>query len=134
MIETAFVFDESGRVLHYHLPRDRTSGSIPDSRTLWYFLEKHVEVLGGVAHTHPGEGPPGPSREDVTTWSACELALGKRLLWPIANRTHTSFWRWHGPGPYDYEGTSTPLPNMEWGLITEGIDRLRVLSGMDDKD
>jgi hypothetical protein len=132
MIETAVVFDEVGRVIYYHLPKDRTAGSIPDSRRLWDVMEAHVDTLGGTAHTHPS-GYDRPSQEDVTSWSAAELGLAKRFLWAIATKEKTTFWRWVGPGPYDYAGTNTPLPNMEWGLIGEAIDRLKDLSGMNDE-
>jgi len=133
MKESLVVFDEVGRVIHYHLPDNRTAGAIPDSRDLWKIMEKHVEVLGGTAHTHPS-GFNRPSHEDVTTWSATELGLAKRFLWVIATKEKTTFWRWVGPGPYDYKGNHTPLPDMEWGLIGEAVDRLKALSGMYDEE
>jgi hypothetical protein len=120
-------------VIYYHLPSNRTSGSIPDSRKLWNVMETHVETLGGTAHTHPS-GFNKPSREDVTSWSAAELGLAKRFLWVIVTKEKTTFWRWVGPGPYDYEGTHTPRPDMEWGLIGEAIDCLKDLSGMNDEE
>ena len=132
MIEAAFVFDDRGRVILYHLPPGRSSAYIPDSRDLWEVLKKNREILGGLAHSHPGSGPSSPSPEDVTTFSACELGLGKRLLWPIATDTHVTFWKWGGPGPYDYEQPDGlyHLSQGEFATLYDGIDRLRQLSEM----
>ena len=84
MIETAFVFDTSGRSIYWHEPPDRSAGAIPDSRDLWDVLWDNREVLGGVAHTHPWHCEPFPSGTDLTTFAAVEAGLGKRLVWPIA--------------------------------------------------
>lgn len=131
MIESAFVFDREGRVIRYHLPHGRTGGSIPDSADLWDIMLKYADHLGGVAHTHPGSGMPMPSQEDVTTFSACELGLGMRLVWPIATSDGLSFWVWKGPGPYDYrQPTVLPFTPTSYALLKEGIHRLRELSGM----
>jgi len=131
MIESAFVFDLRGRVIHYHLPAGRSSGHIPDSNDLWALLLKHKDILGGVAHSHPGSGPSGPSHTDVTTFSACELGLGKRLLWPITTDTHVTFWKWVGPDPYDYRQIEyLDLAQDVFAFLYAGIDRLRHLSEM----
>jgi len=131
MIESAFVFDRHGQVIQYHLPAGRSSGHIPDSNALWAMLWKHKAILGGVAHSHPGSGPSGPSPEDVSTFSACELGLGQRILWPITTDTHVTFWKWAGPGPYDYEQPEyLALTQDEFAILYAGIDRLRHLSEM----
>lgn len=130
MIETAFVFDREGRVLRYHLPDGRTGGSIPDSRDLWDLMWNWRETLGGVAHTHPGSGRPSPSHTDVTTFAACERGLGRRLVWPIASSDRITFWVWTGPGEHDYrQPRRLPFSSEATGLIVEGINRLRKLSG-----
>lgn len=83
MLETAFVFDTIGHIIHWHEPLGRSSGHLPDSRELWDVLWKERYRLGGVAHSHPWKGEASPSHTDVTTFKAIELGLGKRLLWPI---------------------------------------------------
>ncbi len=102
MIEVALVFDRRGRALHWHLPPGSTPASIPDSRDLWEVLWQHRHHLGGVAHTHPWAGRPEPSDIDLTTWSACERALGARLVWPIVTFTEEACFVWTGPGELDY--------------------------------
>ncbi len=91
MIELAFVFGEAGNILHWHEPLGCTSGSIPDDRNLWDVLWSRRNVLGGVAHIHPGSGMPQPSHTDVTTFSAIERALGRHLMWPIATSNYTDY-------------------------------------------
>jgi hypothetical protein len=103
MKETGVVIDRNGSPIHWHAPAGRTGGSLPDSRELWDVLWSSRERLGGVAHTHPGGGVPGPSREDITTFSAVELALGRCLDWWIASADAVVVVRWVGPGTYDYE-------------------------------
>ena len=87
MIETAVVIGPEGP-LYWHLPPDRTGGSIPDSRALWDVLWEHRKYVVGVAHTHPGWGPPGPSRTDLTTFIAIQKGLGRDLVWWIASQDH----------------------------------------------
>lgn len=106
MIEVALVFDLDGEVIHWHLPPGRSGGAIPDSRGLWEILWENRERLGGVAHTHPWNGRPGPSQTDVTTFAACEAALGKRLLWPIVTFDQVVSFEWVGPDPHAYGGLS----------------------------
>jgi len=133
VIESAFVFDKQGRVIRFHLPHGRTGGSIPDSRDLWALMMKHRDILGGVAHTHPGKGYPNPSCTDVTTFSACELGLGVRLLWPIATVNSLSLWVWEGPDIYSYIPVLGVPPGFTRGAlenIKAGINHLRKLSGM----
>ncbi len=62
------------------------------------------EGLGGVAHSHPHHGPPAPSWEDLTTFSACEAGLGVRLEWWIATLDEVRCFTFCGPGRYDYTG------------------------------
>lgn len=95
MMETALVFDREGRTLHWHEPRGRSSGSLPDDRGLWEVLWENRAILGGVAHTHPWNGPTGPSGTDLTTFRAVELGLGKLLLWPLITFTHELYLVWN---------------------------------------
>lgn len=91
MIETAMVFTESGAILYWHDIDGRTENSIPDSRKLWDVLWRCRDHLGGVAHSHPWNGPSAPSYTDLTTFRAIEAALGRKLLWPIVTMTHVNF-------------------------------------------
>jgi len=136
MMENAFVFDDQGRVIWYHTPttapkRGWSGGSIPDTRTLWDILWKHRDIVGGVAHTHPWEGPSGPSQTDVTTFAACESGLGKRLLWPVVTFTHITYCRWVGPGTHAYAAVDHPFSGDTLHHFMAGITRLRELSGID---
>ena len=113
MIEAGVVVDLEGQPLHWHLPAGRTGTSLPDSRELWDVLWTNRERIAGFAHTHPGSGFPGPSHEDVTTFSAVELALGRRLDWWIASADRVALVRWRGPGHYDY-GTEPLEVDPPW--------------------
>lgn len=126
MIETAFVFDLCGNVIFWHTPENRSGGSIPDSLTLWNVLWENRENLGGVAHTHPFHGGARPSHTDVTTFAACEAALGRRLLWPIITLDETAIFRWHGPGKFDYKH----IPRLK----NKDIEDLKALSIFKEKD
>lgn len=128
MIESALVFDNQGQILHFHLPHGRTGNYIPDSSDLWGVMWKHRKTLGGVAHTHPWAGPSRPSQTDVTTFAACELGLGERLVWPIVTFTHILPYVWVGPGKLDYEIRQGIPPYR-----VEGINRLRELSSQNGK-
>lgn len=101
-IETALVFDQEGKTLHWHLPPGRSGGYIPDTQSLWDVIWENRDRLGGVAHTHPWDGEAWPSRTDVTTFSAVEMALGKRLQWPIVTFSVVKVFTWVGPEKYDY--------------------------------
>jgi hypothetical protein len=92
MIETAMVFNQQGRVLGWHRPDGAGSTQIPDSLDLWEFLWKMRDVLGGVAHSHPGGGALNASWTDVSTFLAVERGLGRRLCWPIVSTQHQSVW------------------------------------------
>lgn len=123
MIETALVFDREGRTIHWHEPRNRSAGHIADDRGLWDVLWENRLNLGGVAHTHPWVGPAWPSRTDVTTFSACEQALGRRLVWPVVTFDQETQFSWAGPGPYDY----APAP-VGTGIGVQDIEELRLRS------
>lgn len=102
MIETGVIITAEGPVF-WHLPPDRTGGSIPDKRNLWLILWEHREEEGlGFAHSHPGNGIPGPSHEDITTFAAVEHGLGRRLTWWITSSSNVVALRWKGPGKHDY--------------------------------
>lgn len=102
MVEVAVVVDQEGLPLYWHLPPGRSALAIPDSRDLWDILWRYRERLGGVAHSHPGGGIPVPSKEDLTTFAACEAGLGRRLDWWILTRDHVRCFAWEGPGRLDY--------------------------------
>ena len=99
-IEAGAVISTHGEVIFWHLPAGRSVGSIPDTRILWDVLWDNRECLAGFAHSHPGAGVPGPSRTDVTTFLAIEMALGRRLQWWIASEdTLVSCMRYGGISP-----------------------------------
>jgi len=124
VIETALVFDKEGKVIHWHLPPNRTGISLPDSQDLWAVIWENRKRLGGVAHTHPWKGATHPSHTDVTTFAAVEAGLGRRLLWPIVTFDQVVYLKWAGPGKWDY-GFTSDGPRVEEEAITE----LRKLSG-----
>lgn len=105
MIETGSVIGLDGQPIYWHIPSARTSGSLPDSATLWKQLWDNRENISGFAHSHPGSGIPGPSYVDLTTFSAIELGLAKRLSWWITSADCVVILHWEGPGKYDYKLT-----------------------------
>jgi len=113
MMEAGVVIDRDGEPIHWHVPAGRTAGSLPDSRELWDVLWSNRDRLAGVAHSHPGGGIPGPSHEDVTTFSAVELALGRRLDWWITSADAVVVLRWQGPDKYDYRAERVD-PEPAW--------------------
>lgn len=117
--ETRMVFDRDGMVLTWPHDPNRSQTYLPDSHSLWEFLWEHRAELGGVAHTHPWDGPARPSRTDVTTFSAIERGLGVRLRWPIVTFTDIEVFVWVGPGEYDY----SVLRNDPF--VVEGVEDLR---------
>ena len=103
MIEAGLVFSGSAAVF-FHLPKGRTMGSLPDSRTLWDVLwENRKDPFLGFAHTHPGSGVPAPSCTDITTFAAVEAGLGRRVIWLIASSDYVVRVDWEGPGKHDYK-------------------------------
>lgn len=121
MIEAGVVIGADGEPLHWHLPLGRSGGSLPDSRELWDVLWNNRNTIQGFAHSHPGSGIPGPSWEDVTTFSAIELALGRRLSWWITSSDHVVLLQWAGPDAYSY------TRQMVSGVL-RWVDELRRLS------
>ncbi len=103
MIELGLLIWNDGSVWIDHDAPNRTSGSIGDNPNLWRDFWENRKIIAGHAHTHPGGGVPGPSWTDVSTYSAIELGLGKRLDWYVVNRDAIVICRWKGPGAYDYE-------------------------------
>ena len=90
--------------LFWHLPQGRTSVSLPDSRELWDVLWSYRKDPSlGFAHSHPGSGVPVPSQTDLTTFSAIERALGRKLSWWITSSDQVIYLEWAGPGAYDYD-------------------------------
>jgi len=125
MMEVALVFDTNGNTICFHDPKGCTGGSIPDSRDLWEVIWENRERLGGVAHTHPWDGPAFPSHTDVTTFEAIERALGKSLLWPVVTFTDvTCVVRNPLYIDWDYRWT-TKIPLT---INIEGIEELRARS------
>ncbi len=100
--EAGVVLGQDGEPIHWHVPPDRTGGSLPDSRQLWEVLWDRRHEVRAFAHTHPGVGRPCPSLEDVTTFAAVEAALGQRLDWYILSADSIVIVRWQGPARYRY--------------------------------
>lgn len=121
MVEAGAVVGEDGNVVFWHIPDGRHGGAIPDSRTLWDVLWEGRKSIQGFAHSHPGNGVPGPSHTDVTTFAAVEAALGRRLTWWIVSADKVAEVRWTGPDKLSYRGYSVRSP--AWTA------KLRELSG-----
>lgn len=129
MREAGVLLDLEAKPLYWHVPANRSAGSLPDSSDLWkVFWENRNNILG-FAHSHPGKGVPSPSYEDITTFSAIELALGKRLTWWIISEDLEGVvWiRWCGPGQYNYASTlyeSEAVWDLPWfeGLRARSYD------------
>ncbi len=114
MLETAALIGAAGEVLHWHAPRGRTTTHLPDSRGLWDIMWRRRGEIVGVAHTHPGGGPPAPSLTDLTTFDACELGLGARLRWWIATRDQLRCFVWSGPAPLVYVDAAPVDASPPW--------------------
>lgn len=108
MKEVAVVCDREGHTLAWHQPSAASAGGMPDSRGLWDAIWSNRDVVGGVAHTHPPGSAASPSWEDVTTFSAIELAIGRRLHWWIFTNAEGACYRWVGPGAYAYARVDSP--------------------------
>lgn len=116
MIEAGVIIDLDGNPLHWHQPTGSTVGSLPDSQRLWEVFWEHKGYIAGFAHSHPGGGIPSPSPEDVTTFSAVERALGKRLQWWITSSDRVALYTWAGGDKYNYEGGKIPDPSWTAAL------------------
>lgn len=131
MMEVGVVIDKKGEPIHWHLPTDRTGGALPETygeKSLWAIIWENRERLGGIAHSHPGSGMPGPSYEDVTTFAALESALGVRLRWWITSETDMVVARWVGPHRLSYMARALDFdPEPEWA------NELRRQSGQPSK-
>ena len=123
MREMAMVFSHEGKALFWLGPRGHTEGSIPDSEILWQRIWSNRAEIGGVAHTHPWDGKPGPSHTDVTTWDAIERALGKRMLWPIVSMTDVVFYVRNPLTGEFVETPSTFAGQKDWLEIVEELRR-----------
>jgi hypothetical protein len=129
MMETALVFDGNGRTLHWHEPLGRSAGHLPDSRDLWHdVIWPNREVIGGIAHTHPWDGPAHPSDTDLTTFRAIEQGLGRRLVWPVVTFTDVVYLTWD-PETESYSGRR-PQPSSPARIeclknLLDGIEELR---------
>lgn len=119
MMEAGVLIASDGTPVHWHLPDGRSSGYLPDSRSLWDAIWENRERVLGFAHSHPGFGPPAPSHEDITTFSAVERALGRRLRWWIVSGDCLAVAVWNG-SEYRLTREWTPYP---W------IDKLREYTG-----
>jgi len=120
MKEVAVLLNKYGVPLEWWSPQNAHIGAIPDSKNLWDLIWKHREQLGGIGHTHPFTGPSWPSQTDVTTFSAIERGLGKRLIWPIITLSEVICFQWQGPDKLYYVPICYPNPST--------IDTLRQLS------
>jgi len=114
-MEAGVLVDFEGKPLFWHIPPDRTAGSLPDNRTFWEIIWANRNHIWGFAHSHPGSGVPGPSWEDITTFAGIEIALGRRLVWWITSEDRLATILWAGPGKYDYVlFPSFPATEVSW--------------------
>lgn len=127
MIEVACVLDLHGEVLHWHLPPDRTGGSIPDSSDLWQIIWENRDKIFAVAHTHPGRGVPWPSSTDMSTFKAVEAALGRPLTWIILSQDEYTFVVRRNLPDHDIIG-GVQLPAMSEPVALRWINQIRELS------
>jgi len=86
MREVGVVINTHGEPIYWHEPRV-SSVSIPDSAELWNAMWRaHRDGwLAGFAHSHPGNGLPSPSQEDLSSFVANESGLGRSLTWWITS-------------------------------------------------
>ena len=121
MREACVLIGDGFRPLYWHKPTSTTSVSIPDSHDLWEMIWKIRDKLDGIAHSHPGSGIPSPSNEDLTTFSAIERGLGRRLIWWITSSNQGIALVWKGPELYDYKSYVCSEPWMDdLRAISEG--------------
>lgn len=114
-IEAGVLVGIDGTPLFWHLPEGRNVVHLPDSRNLWDVMLENRDKISGFAHSHPGSGWPRPSKEDITTFSAVELGLGRRLFWWIASADRHVAITWTGPDKYAYDVLKMPsTPPPTW--------------------
>lgn len=133
-IEAGVLLDDDDHPLFWHLPADRTAVALPDSPSLWTEIWQRRNELSAIAHSHPGGGKPRPSNEDVTTFSAIELGLGKRLDWYIVNAEGISMIKWEGPGKYAYNIFDLPMDSQDAAMLEQWVPELRKVSGITKKE
>lgn len=119
MLEACVLLSKDHQPIHWHLPNDRTSVWIPDDKSFWDIIWENRDNVLGTAHSHPGFGIPMPSYEDVTTFRATELGLGRCLDWWISSSDSLVHCRWQGPDPLDYKVTS------DFGVYELWLPKLR---------
>ena len=100
-LEAGVLLSVTEEPIYWHEPADRSISALPDSRILWNHIWDNRNRILGFAHSHP-LGIIYPSQEDITTFSAIEIAIGKRLLWPILTKEVITYWRWQGPNKFNY--------------------------------
>ena len=97
MKEAGVLLDLAWNPIFWHTPQGRSGGSLPDSQDLWAFIWENRDRISGFGHTHPGYGVPGPSQTDLTTFTAIEEGLGKRLDWWIVSGDRVVLVTWYFP-------------------------------------
>lgn len=100
--EAGVLVSTDNEALFHHLPESRAFGFLSDSADLWNVIWLNRAKVAGFAHSHPGSGQPGPSWEDLTTFAAVEVGLGKRLVWWITSKDQAIALTWKGPDKYNY--------------------------------
>jgi hypothetical protein len=120
MHEVAMVFDKEGRAMRWS---GGESASLPDSSDLWNFLWENREQVMGVAHSHPWDGPTRPSGTDLTTYTAIERGLGRKLVWPIITMTHDQYFSICDSNEDVYFEVFAPFHTEEWKNNIEELRR-----------
>jgi proteasome lid subunit RPN8/RPN11 len=120
-MEAGVILDLKGRPIYWHNPENRSVAYLPDSVDLWEVFWKNKEKVSGFAHSHPGSGNLGPSWEDLTTFKAVELGLGKRLDWWIINEENICIVKFFSKDDFGIFHCKDKM-DIEW------VDKLRELS------
>lgn len=123
-MEVGLLLDLKQEIIYWHNPEGRSEAYLPDSRTLWEVIWENRNKISGFAHSHPGNGIPAPSQEDITTFAAVEAALGKRLNWWIVNKYSNALIVWRGPDKHDY----TRLAGIIEEFRAPWVQKLRIAS------
>lgn len=127
-MENGVILDLNRQPLIWHMPKGSTEVRIPDSRRHWEDLWENKHQISGTAHSHPGCGEPHPSWEDVTTFAAIEMGLGKRLEWWITSKDVVILATWVGPGKYDYQVRKPEECGIETNVYRNWVTILRNIS------